>query len=203
MSFNQFKNLPDVLKKYSLVLEETQWKNLSPITAPELLKEELDFTLNNVPYSFSEAAICENLIYPILKQAWKNYADALAIWSQAPLNYNKELSGISDYLIAKRSPLGRIVFDLPYIAVVEAKRDDFSAGWGQCGAEMVAMQQINGDVNLPVYGIVSNGEIWEFAQLEQQIFTFYKQRFDIVNLDILFSVLTALLESCKQRINKT
>lgn len=200
MSFNQFKSLPDVLKKYALILEEIEWQNFPQITAPEILKQELDFTLNNVPYSFSEAAICENLIYPILKQAWKPYADTLAIWSQAPLNYTKELSGISDYLIAKRSPLGRIVFDLPYIAVAEAKKDDFTAGWGQCGAEMVAMQNINGDVNLPVYGIVSNGEIWEFAQLENQSFILYKQRFDIANLDSLFSVLTALLEFCKQRI---
>ena len=200
MSFNQFKSLPDVLKKYSLTLQESQWQNIPQITAPDILKEEINFTLENVPYSSSEVAICENLIYPILKQAWKSYAGFLAIWSQAPLNYNKELSGIPDYLIAKRSPLGRIVLDLPYIAVVEAKKDDFTAGWGQCGAEMVAMQHINGDVNLPVYGIVSNGEIWEFAQLEQQNFTFYKQRFDVVDLDVLFSVLVCLLELCKQHI---
>ncbi len=200
MSFNQFKSLPEVLKKYSLICEETQWENFRLVIAPELLKAELEFTLNNIPYDSSEAAICENLIYPILKQAWKAYADVLAIWSQPALNYNKELSGIPDYLIAKRSPLGRIVLDLPYIAVVEAKKDDFTAGWGQCGAEMVAMQQINKDVNLPVYGVVSNGEIWEFAQLQQQIFTLYKQRFDIANLDVLFSVLVFLLESCKQHL---
>jgi hypothetical protein len=200
MSFNQFKNLPEVLQKYSLVLQETAWQDFPPITAPEFLKQEIDFTLAHVAYSFSEAAVCENLIYPVLKQAWKNYADVLAIWSQAPLNSGNELAGICDYLIAKRSPLGRIVQDLPYIAVIEAKRDDFSGGWGQCGAEMVAMQQINAEVSLPVYGIVSNGEIWEFAELKQHVFTLYKQRFDIANLDVLFSVLTAMLEACKQRL---
>jgi len=57
-------------------------------------------------------------------------------------------------------------------------------------------------VNLPVYGIVSNGEIWEFAQLEQQIFTLYKRRIDIANLDVLFSALVSLLEACKQRVNQ-
>jgi hypothetical protein len=79
MSFNQFKGLPDVLKKYSLVLQETEWKKFPLITAPEILKEELEFTFNNVPYNSSETAICENLIYPILKQAWKSYANVLAI----------------------------------------------------------------------------------------------------------------------------
>jgi len=199
MSFNQFKCLPDVLKKYSLTYQRKEFE-YALTTAPDILKQELEFTFNNVPYNASETAICENLIFPILKQAWKNYADVLAIWSQTSLNYTKELSGIPDYLIAKRSPLGVIVFDLPYIAVVEAKRDDFTGGWGQCGAEMVAMQGINGNVNLPVYGIVSNGEIWEFAQLEQQTFTLYKQRIDIANLDVLFSALVCLLEFCKKRI---
>lgn len=42
---------------------------------------------------------------------------------------------------------------------------------------------------------------WQFAQLEQQTFTLYKQRIDVVNLDVLFSALISLLESCKQRIN--
>jgi hypothetical protein len=200
MSFNQFKSLPDVLKKYSLTYQRAVFDCPLTITAPDILKQELEFTFNNVPYNVSETAICENLIYPILKQAWKGYADVLSIWSQTPLNYNKELSGIPDYVIAKRSPLGVIVLDLPYIAVVEAKKDDFTAGWGQCGAEMVAMQQINANPNLPVYGIVSNGEIWEFAQLEQQIFTLYKQRFDIAELDVLYSVLVCLLESCKQHL---
>lgn len=201
MSFNQFKNLPDVLKKYSLTYQRAVFDCPLTIIAPDILKQELEFTFNNVPYNVSETAICENLIFPILKQAWKNYADVLSLWSQVPLNYDKELSGIPDYVIAKRSPLGVIVFDAPYIAVIEAKRDDFTGGWGQCGAEMVAMQRINGDVNFPVYGIVSNGEIWEFGQLENQKFTFYKQRFDIAELDVLYSVLVYFLELCKKICN--
>jgi len=47
-----------------------------------------------------------------------------------------------------------------------------------------------------------NGEIWEFAQLERQTFTLYKQRINVVNLDVLFSALVSLLEACKQRINQ-
>jgi hypothetical protein len=43
---------------------------------------------------------------------------------------------------------------------------------------------------------------WQFAQLEQQTFTLYKQRIDIANLDVLFSALVSLLELCKQRIKQ-
>ena len=202
MSFSKFKQLPDVLKKYDLTLSEMIMPIFPEKQAPDFLKEDLAFTLENMPYACSEAAICENLLHPILKTAWKEYAAILSIWSQAPLNASKELSGVADYVITKRSPLGRIVFDTPYLAVIEAKRDDFTGGWGQCAVEMLAIQQLNGDVDLPVYGIVSNGEIWEFGQLEQQKLTLYKLRFDIVNLDSLFSALIYFLELCKKNIGK-
>ena len=35
------------------------------------------------------------------------------------------------FFFAKRSPLGP-VRDRPYVLFVEAKKDDFDAGWGQC-----------------------------------------------------------------------
>jgi hypothetical protein len=201
MSFSQFKQLPDVLKKYALTLSEVTMPCFPQVQAPDFLKEDLTFTLENMPYACSEAAICENLLHPILKQAWKSYAAILSIWSQAPLNASKELSGVADYVITKRSPLGVIVFDTPYLAVIEAKRDDFVGGWGQCAVEMLAIQKINGETDLPVYGIVSNGKIWEFGQLQKQNLTLYKQRFDIANLDSLFSALIYLLELCKKNIS--
>lgn len=197
MSFEQFGDLFEVLNKYSLTYQEMQWQTFPQVTAPKILKHEIDFILNNISYSSS--IIGKNFIYPVLRYAWKNYADILTIWNQTDLNYNKELSGISDYLIAKRSPLEQTVLDLPYIAVVETKYTNFITNWGKCAAQMLAMQKIN-NVNLPVYGIVSNGKIWQIAQLQQQIFTLYSQRFDIIDCDVLFSVLTSLLESCKENI---
>ena len=86
---------------------------------------------------------------------------------------------------------------MPYIAVVEAKKDDFSSGWAQCGAEMYAMQQINQNPDLTIYGIVSNGETWEVALLFRDQFTFFKDRFDINNLKKLYNALSSIMESCK------
>lgn len=90
--------------------------------------------------------------------------------------------------------------ETPYVAVVEAKRDDFSSGWAQCGLELYAIQTLNASPQLPLYGIVSNGEIWEFAQLEADCFTLYNQRYDINDLDQLFSTLRVILERCKSAV---
>jgi hypothetical protein len=54
-----------------------------------------------------------------------------------------KLSGFPEYILASRSPLGKIVFDKPYLLLVEAKQDNFEAGWAQCLAEMIAAQRLN------------------------------------------------------------
>ncbi|GAB4112789.1 MAG: hypothetical protein OHK0057_15870 [Thermoflexibacter sp.] len=199
MSFSQFKSLADVLKKYLIKYEEGDFKVITKYEPPAYWIEDINFTLKEIPYQVSEAAICENLIYPTLKASWKLYSDIFALWSHQPIEYNDELSGIPDYLISKKSALGKIIFEMPYIAVIEAKKDDFTGGWAQCGLEMYAIQQINQNNKITVFGIVSNGEIWEVAQLKEQVFTAYKQRFDINEQNLLFNVLTTILEICKKQ----
>ncbi len=199
MSFTQFKSLSEVLKKYRIKYEEEDFELMTHQLPPSYLVEDIDFTLREVVYQVSEASICENLIYPVLKAAWKPYTDVFAIWSHQAIEYDSELSGMPDYIISKRSELGKIIFETPYIAVVEAKKDDFTSGWAQCSLEMFTIQKINQTDKFAIFGIVSNGETWEFAQLQNNIFTTYRQRFDIVALDKLYNVLTTILEICKKQ----
>ena len=196
MAFTQFKTLGDVLKQYRIRYEEENFKILTQVKVPKALVTDLAFTLKNIAYDVSEAAICENLIYPILKNVWIPYVDSFALWSHKPIEYDTDLAGIPDYLISKRSDLGKIVFEVPYIAVVEAKKDDFSGGWAQCGAEMYAMQRLNKGMDLTIYGIVSNGETWEIAKLDGDLFTFFKNRYDINDLKKLYNALSSVMTLC-------
>ena len=201
MPFRTYRTLGEVLKKYQIMYQEDSFvipENRS--VAPDRLKEEIAFTRREIPYDISEAAICENIIYPVLREVWKQFAGTLTIWSHQPIELNEELSGIPDYIFAKKSVLGKIVFDAPYVAVVEAKRDDFTGGWAQCALEMYTMQQLNQDTRL-VFGVVSNGDTWEIGSLEAKTFYLYRERFDINALDDLFSALTHVLDSCKRIYN--
>jgi hypothetical protein len=199
---NQFKSLSAVLKHYQIHYSEAEFEIVKTATLNDAVREDILFTLKEVAYDVSEAAICENLIYPLLKSAWKLYADIFSIWSHQSLEYDDDLTGIPDYLISKRSELGKIIFDFPLLAVVEAKKDNFSQGWAQCSLEMLTIQKINNNADLAIYGLVSNGEIWEIAQLKNHYFTFYNKRFVIEELDVLFDVLVSILERCKLRLNE-
>jgi hypothetical protein len=64
-----------------------------------------------------------------------------ALWSHKSISASEMLVGTPDYMIAKRSELGKNVLGNPLILIVEAKQNDFKKGWGQCLAELVAAQQ--------------------------------------------------------------
>jgi hypothetical protein len=119
----------------------------------------------------SEFAICENFIYPVLKEVWKQYRQQFILWSHKSLIYDEELLGFPEYVLAKKSPLGNVVFDKPYFILIEAKQDDFEQGWAQCMAEMIAAQKLNEKPEQDVFGIASNGEVWQFGKLNRNLFT--------------------------------
>ena len=135
------------------------------------------------------------MIFPILKEIYKRYADNYALWIQKPIAYDERLSGTPDYLIGTKSELGRPVVGVPLIMLVEAKKNDFEQGWGQCLAELVAAQKINDAPDVPVYGIVSDGGQWQFGHLIGGVFTQNRTSFGVDNLPMLFSAVDSVFKA--------
>jgi hypothetical protein len=198
MAFTKFKSLADVLRHYRISYLKQGFEITKSTKASDSLKEEIRFNMEEIAYDVSEAALCEFIINPVLRAAWKPYTDVLAFWVRQPIQYDDELTGIPDYMFSKRSDLGKIIFETPYVAVVEAKKDDFTGGWAQCSLEMYAIQKINNDDNLPIFGIVTNGDIWEFGKLEGSLFIEYEDKYVLKDIDTIISALTSILEYYKQ-----
>ncbi len=197
MSFTFYKNISAVLKKFQITYHEENFVMVAPVTLSDYFQAELNLVRTELVIDNSEHAICENLIYPILKEIWKLHREKLMLWSHESLKYDEDLSGVPDYLIAKKSPLGKLVLEQPYLMVVEAKKDNFTEGWGQCLAELVAAQKLNDNSKQTLFGIVSNGEIWEFGKLVESQFTKNSDLYTIKELEILCGVLNYLFEQCK------
>lgn len=156
----------------------------------------------------SEYAICENLVYPILKKVWKQYRRNFILWSHEFLNSDAQLSSFPEYILARRSPLGKIVFDKPYFVLVEANQDNFDAAWGQRLAEMVAAQWLNDLPDPVVYGITANGDRWQFGKLNHAQFTLNHAQFTlnktfytIQELDTLFAAVNDVFQQCDRQLN--
>jgi hypothetical protein len=200
MAFSTYKTIGTVLQEYEIYLTRVGFISEIPFDVPIGFKEELELLFTEGAIS-SEASICEALIFPVLKEVWKTYRQKFVLWSHEPLKYNDNLSGTPDYTLAKRSRLGSIVFDQPYLLVVEAKQDDFTAGWAQCLAEMIAVQKLNQIPQQVVFGIVTNGRIWEFAKLQNSSFITHPESYSISNLEHLFAAINFVFQQCEIQLS--
>ncbi|WP_445627668.1 hypothetical protein [Nostoc sp. DSM 114167] len=201
MAFSSFKTIGEVLKAFQVTYTEANFVSELAFTIPDYFREDLELMMRDAVVDNSEFAICENLIYPVLKEIWKTYRSKFILWSHQSLNYDEKLSGFPEYILAKRSPLGKVVFDQPYFILVEAKQDNFETGWAQCLAEMIAAQRLNGEYQIVIYGIVSNGDRWQFGKLEAQIFTRNSTFYTIQELDKLFAAVNFVFQQCELQLN--
>jgi hypothetical protein len=202
MAFSNYKSISSVIKKFQIKYLQSNFMLEVEFPAKESFKEELDLLFADGVIDNSEDAICENLIYPVLKEVWKSYRSKLTLWSHEALTYDEDLSGIPDYTVTQRNSLSTIVFDKPYFLMVEAKQDKFEEGWSQCLAEMIAVQRINDDFVSDVFGIVSNGKIWQFGKLVGDVFTRNKNLYMIQDLDKLFAAVNYIFQQCELKTQK-
>lgn len=200
MPFADYKTLGEALAALQVSEAEEVFVQPQPVSVSNYFRAELEVTLREFDVTCSEAAICEGLLFPVLKEAMKQFTDVLGLWSHVSLYHGSEFLGVPDYVIAKRSPLSRRVLGTPYAMIIEAKKNDFDAGWGQCVAALHSLQQMNGDPTRVVYGGVSDGFIWRFGRLAGQTFTRHPQDYSLTRLDELLGALHHVLELCKQQV---
>jgi len=202
MSLSNYKTISEVLKTFQITYTEVNFMGETEFNIPDYFREDLEIVMREGVVYSSEFAICENIIYPILKEVWKLYNRKFTLWSHHSLNYDEKLSGFPEYILAKRSSLGKVVFDKPYFILVEAKQDDFEGGWAQCLAEMIAAQRLNEEIQITIFGIVSNGKIWQFGKLEGTSFISNIDIFTIQDLDKIFAAVNYIFKQCELQLNK-
>jgi hypothetical protein len=199
MAFSDFKAIPDVQEKFRITYAADNFLGTEETLQPSAqFLSELEFSMRHIDVYASEGARCETLIYPILREVYKGYADGYALWVKKPLAYDEILSGTPDYFISTRSELGMLTVGRPLIILVEAKKNDFEQGWGQCLAELVAAQKINDDPDFPVYGIVTDGIWWQFGYLIGDAFTQNRTNFSIDHLPDLFGAIDAVFKASSE-----
>jgi hypothetical protein len=197
VAFGSFNSLADLATRYQVRPRYRDFVQLRPREVDERFEKELAFAWDNVPVLASEAAICEFLILPVLREVWRPFSDSLVIWSHMTFGTG-ELQGVPDYYFSRRPPLG-LVPDKPYVLLVEAKKDDFDAGWAQCLVAMLAAQKLNGHPTTVIHGCVSNGRVWEFGKLEGNDFTREVRTFVLSNLPELFAAWNDVLARVKEQ----
>lgn len=199
MAFSDFKTISEVQEKFGITYAMNDFVGTEEILKPsEHFLQEFEFCMQHINVFASETSRCEAVIFPILKEVYKGYTDRYALWSGKSIAYDETLKGTPDYLIATQSELGMSVVGKPLIILVEAKKNDFEQGWGQCLAELIAAQKINGDPDTPVCGIVTDGTLWQFGRLAGDAFIQNRTNFTLDNLPVLFGAVNSVFKAVQE-----
>lgn len=188
MAFTDFKTISEVQERFLITYQSENFVKVKSVMISEKLIEELKFTEKFIDTRVSEFAIRENLIFPILKAAYRPYADLISLWSHRLIKYDDILVGTPDYFLSKRSDLGKTVLGKPLLLITEAKKNDFDQGWAQCLAAMVAAQKMN-EQSSTIYGIVTDGKTWQFGKLTGDYFTYNERLYTLDDLSELMGAL--------------
>jgi hypothetical protein len=199
MAFTSYTSVDDVIKKHKVRCVTGPVVKPIPDAPPfgDYFRAELQFNLTRLPPARSESGAGEQILFPILREVWREYHTHLNLFSHESLTYDADLTGYPDYFVCKQSEFGTFYPTPPYLLVVEAKLDDFRKAWGQCLAAMLAAQKLNATPDQPVYGIATNGKAWEFGVLKHNEFTLQQEPVAISTLDQLGQALHAIFRKCR------
>ena len=174
MPYSQF-TLSNVKADFNLTTVEGQ--TFPPNTEPISPSDRLLLVLEDLPWAIAvdtEKARSEVIINPVLLEVRRLLDRQVSVFSGEEFNVDATvgLNGVCDFLIS-RSP-EQLMVEAPAIVIVEAKKADLKSGYGQCIAEMVAVQRFNEAKGQPlstIYGSVSSGTQWRFLKLEASTVT--------------------------------
>lgn len=195
MAFSDYKSISHVQKDFKVIYQEENFLAAPDLQPSAAFQQEFEFSLANIDVYTSEASRAEAIIFPILREIYKSYYEKYSFWVQKALSYDERLNGTPDYLIGTKSALGKTFLETPLVVIAEAKKNDFEQGWGQCLAELIAAQKLNGDARLVVYGIVTDGKLWEFGKLREDVFTKNTESYTVDHLARLFGALNYIFQA--------
>ena len=198
MEFSDFKTISEVQEKFNIKYSYSDFFGVEAKDPSEQFLKELEFSQQYFDFLSSEGSRCEVVIFPILREIYKDYTENYGLWVKKSITYDEILNGTPDYLVATKSELGITVVGTPLIMMVEAKKNDFEQGWGQCLAEMVAAQKMNDNPDFPLYGIVTDGITWQFGRLVADVFTRNRTNFSLDNLPNLFGAVDSVFKAAQE-----
>jgi len=202
MAFRDFISTNKVKEYFpDLIINKEKFipTKLTPFEIKPHFQEQIDFGL--LTFKPNEAFADKFLITPILNNVWLQHR-SLNIWTQTYIKADDMLQGRPDYMV---SPVDRKQFEvlsLPIIVLVVAKQENFSSGWGQCLAEMLACQKLNKAKDVKVFGVVSTGQFWEFGVLEQNVFIKDIGSYSIINIQQTINAVNYIFEQAENEIPK-
>ncbi len=199
MPYSDF-SLEKVKRTFELTTSETVdlFGDIPELECSALLTEILRYNAPLAVASNSEKARSEMIISPILLDLRRLLRERINLFSGIEFDVDsaRGLNGICDFIISNSSEI--LFVSAPVITLVEAKKENITAGLGQCVAEMLAARIFNeraGNEVSTIYGVVTTGSIWKFMKLDGSVISIDLTEYYLKDVNKILGILAMGLVS--------
>lgn len=193
MAYSEF-SLRLLKERFGITATDSEdlFGDVPPLPATDFFQTLLQRHLPIVRGLGTEKVRSEMIIAPLLVEVREQSGHKIGIFSGAELSVDTSqgLYGFCDFLISRSPTL--LAVTAPVVALVEAKREDLTAGIPQCIAEMYAAALLNardGEPRETIYGAVTSGTTWRFLRLRGLHAEVDSQEYFIEDIDKILGIL--------------
>jgi hypothetical protein len=197
MAYSSF-TLAQVRRQFNLnVLEGKFFEGITPLSPSGWLSELLYMSAPFAATLGTEKVRSELIVAPLLFELRELLNRQIGLFSGTDFNIDVEsgLNGVCDFLLTQ-SP-NQLIIEAPAIVLIEAKKGELNAGWGQCAAEMVAAQKFNlanEQEIATIYGSVTTGTQWQFLKLTGQDLTIDVTEYSLDPIERILGILKWMVD---------
>jgi hypothetical protein len=197
MPYSSF-SLLQVQRQFDLkVIKGVFFADLPTLTPGEWLTDLLAKSAPFAAAQGSEKARSELIVAPLLFELRELLDRQIGLFSGTDFSIDNEsgLNGICDFLLTRST--NELIIEAPAIILIEAKKGELNAGWGQCAAEMIAAQKFNlasGQEIPTIYGSVTTGTQWQFLKLTGRDLTIDVTEYSLNPLDRILGILKWMID---------
>jgi hypothetical protein len=197
MPYSSF-SLAQVKQQFELqVVMDVFFTDLPPLTPGDWLINLLKKSAPLAATLGTEKVRSELIIAPLLFELRELLDCQVSLFSGSDFSVDLEsgLNGVCDFLLTRS--ISEFVIEAPAIIIIEAKKGELNAGWGQCTAEMIAAQKFNAASNQEVstiYGCVTTGTRWQFLKLTGKNLTIDVTEYSLNPLDRILGIFKWMID---------
>ncbi len=174
MAYSDFKTLEQVNQKLGITIQADNecYRHIEPVQLTQWFVDTMKMAYTKAVRINTESARQALIVDNVLMELNQHVKISFFLENTFNVDINKGLTGNPDGIISKSD--NQLYITSPVVVLVEAKKSDLGSGLPQCIAFIAAARLFNeqkGNPVSPIYGVVTDGVLWQFLSLEENIVT--------------------------------
>jgi hypothetical protein len=174
MSYSDFKTLEQVNQELGIVIQAGNelYQHIAPVQLTPWFMNTMKIAYSKAIQINTESARQALIVDHVLMELTQHLTISFFLANSFNIDSGKGLTGNPDGIISKSD--NQLYITAPVVVLIEAKKSDLSSGLPQCIAVMEAAKIFNerkGKIFAPIYGVVTDGVLWQFLSLQEQTVT--------------------------------